>query len=258
MKQVRATVIENRDLGAAGYFLLTIEAPEVAGAVRPGQFLHLKIPSFEHRLLRRPFSIFRAEDGRIGVLYKTVGEGTRALSRVPPGTSLDIIAPLGTPYRVPDAETTPVLVAGGYGAAALYLLAAASPRRGILCIGGRSAEDILGVDDFTRLGFDIEIRTEDGSLGERGVVTESLEEILDRGIRRPAIYACGPKPMLQRVSEIARERAVPAQISLDHRLCCGVGACLTCVAKIRTGPDRWEYRRVCREGPVFDAQEIVW
>ena len=257
MDQILAPVVDNAHFGA-GYFLLSLHAPGIAARVRPGQFLHLRVPGLDDRILRRPFSIFKAENDRLEILYKVVGRGTDVLSRVAPGDAVDIMAPLGTPFRIPVEEETPVLVAGGYGMAALYILAQRAQRPGIVCAGARTASDILAANEFRALGYRIEITTEDGSLGSRGMVTDALERLLDEMPPRPVLYACGPDPMLRRVAEIAAARSLPAQVSLDPHLGCGLGACLTCVVRIRTGPDTWDYRRACREGPVFDAHTVLW
>ena len=257
MNQLHLPVLRNEPF-AAGYYLLSLRAPEVVADVRPGQFLHLQVPDLTDRLLRRPFSIFKAQQDRLEILYKVVGRGTDALSRVRPGAHVDVIAPLGTPFRIPDKRETPILAAGGYGMAALYILAQRAPRPGAVCVGARTAADVLAPEEFQALGFRVEITTEDGSRGSRGIVTDALGRLLDEHPPHPVVYACGPNPMLRRVAEIAAKHTLPAQISLDRNLGCGVGACLTCVVRIRTGPDTWDYQRACREGPVFDAHTILW
>jgi dihydroorotate dehydrogenase electron transfer subunit len=181
----------------------------------------------------------------------------------------------------------PLLVAGGYGMAAMYLLAQRSPQKGIVFVGGRKRIDILCEKEFEALGWDVRVTTEDGSHGKKGLVTQSLLAELRRSrgneartktkkseirnqktevnqslltsapTRRMKIYACGPTGMLKAVGKIAGEFNVPAELSMDEHMCCGVGVCLTCVIPVKTGGG-WEYQRTCTEGPVFDSRQVEW
>ncbi|MBN1269930.1 MAG: dihydroorotate dehydrogenase electron transfer subunit [Kiritimatiellae bacterium] len=263
MRLEDAVVEEHQEIHG-GYRRLVMRAPGVAAAVQPGQFVHLQIgPSGEASApftLRRPFSVYRSEHGLLSLIYKDVGAGTRAMTRLQPGDTVSLLGPLGRPFPpVPDA-CEPVLVAGGYGMAALYLLAARSPRQGIAFFGGKSREDILCVDEFERLGWNVRISTEDGSLGMKGLVTGALEAWLDRerpGLE-PVFFACGPMGMLRAVGERAERGGWKAWLSLDRHMGCGLGACLTCVQKVRAADGGWTWARVCREGPVFECREVVW
>jgi dihydroorotate dehydrogenase electron transfer subunit len=240
------------------YFRLVLRAPQIAQLVQPGQFAHVRIPSLKDALLRRPFSIFQVEGGTISILYKILGKGTEALSRMCSGEELSVIAPLGHGFTVPEAGgETPLIVAGGYGMAALYLLAQRSPQKGIAFVGGRRRADILCEKEFQALGWDVRVTTENGSHGEKGLVTQPLLAELKRKAARRKLFACGPTGMLQAVAKIADEFSVPAEISTDEHMCCGMGVCLTCVIPVKTG-DGWEYQRTCTEGPVFDSRQIVW
>jgi len=240
------------------YFRLVVRAPDIAPQVQPGQFAHVRIPPLTDALLRRPFSIFQAEGQTLAILYKAVGRGTQALARMKPGEELNLLAPLGHGFTVPrpDGER-PLLVAGGYGMAALYLLAQRSPQKGIVFVGGRRRADILCEAEFRALGWEVRVSTEDGSHGQQGLVTDLLLAELRSPSADRKLFACGPNPMLRAVARIARESNVPAELSLDRPMCCGVGVCLTCVVPVRAGAG-WEYQRTCTEGPVFDARQIVW
>src|SRR5512137_721980 len=155
------------------YFRLVVRAPQIAPLVQPGQFVHVRILPLKDALLRRPFSIFQVSGDTLSILYKTVGQGTEVLSRMRRGEELSMIGPLGHGFTVPPpAGETPLLVAGGYGMAALYLLAQRSPQKGIAFVGGRRRVDILCEAEFRTLGWDVRITTEDGSHGERGLVTQ--------------------------------------------------------------------------------------
>jgi dihydroorotate dehydrogenase electron transfer subunit len=256
LEQIVQIVSNERDTDL--YFRLVVRAPEIAPRVQPGQFAHLRILPMKDALLRRPFSIFQVTNDSFSLLYKVVGRGTGILSRMNPGEELSVIGPLGHGFTVPQPETEiPLLVAGGYGMAAMYLLAERSPRKGIVFVGGRRRVDILCEKEFRALGWDVRVTTEDGSLGERGLVTQPLEAELRRNATGRKLFACGPTPMLRAVGRLAEEFSLPAELSMDEHMCCGVGVCLTCVIPVKTG-DGWEYQRTCTEGPVFEAKEIVW
>ena len=240
------------------YFRLVVRAPEIAPRIQPGQFAHVRILPMKEALLRRPFSIFQVADDTFSILYKVVGKGTEALSRMRPGEDLSVIAPLGHGFTLPQpGDETPLLIAGGYGMAAMYLLAERSPQKGIVFVGGRRRVDILCESEFQKIGWDVRVTTEDGSHGERGLVTQPLLAELKRGTPKRKLFACGPTPMLKAVGTIAEEHNLPAELSMDEHMCCGVGVCLTCVIPVKSG-DGWEYQRTCTDGPVFDARYVVW
>ena len=269
LEQTVQIVSNERDTDS--YFRLVLRAPQIAPLIQPGQFAHVRVLPLKDALLRRPFSIFQVAGDTFSILYKTVGKGTEALSPgCKPGEELSVIAPLGHGFTVPKrGGETPLLVAGGYGMAAMYLLAQRSPQSGIVFVGGRRRVDILCEKEFQALGWDVRVTTEDGSHGEKGLVTQPLIAELQRKIPFRKLFACGPTPMLRAVARIAEEFEVPAELSMDEHMCCGVGVCLTCVIPVKTGdgPRRakalprdggWEYQRTCTEGPVFDSREIVW
>lgn len=255
MIQENAVVTEHR-FSQGEYRLLRLSAPMIGPLVQPGQFVHLKIPRFEKAVLRRPFSVFKADADGISILYKAVGRGTEALSTVAAGEPVNLIGPLGNGF--PAAAATPVLVAGGYGNAALYLLAARLPVKGHAFFGGRSSCDILCVDEFRALGWDVHVATDDGTLGQKGFVTEALDAWLEeQRAESMELFACGPNAMLRAVGDRAIRHRLTAWLSLDRNMACGVGACLTCVIKRKTA-DGWEWARCCKDGPVFEAREILW
>lgn len=258
--QEDAQILANFKL-QADYFQVDLQAPRIASNVHPGQFVHVQFPRFEHRVLRRPFSVYNAvdESGILSIIYKVIGEGTRHLSRLSAGDTANLLGPLGRGFTLPRHGQTPIIVAGGYGCAATYLLARRSPVPCVVLIGGRSSEDLLLTGEFADLGCEVKLATEDGSRGHQGLVTELLAEALDEAPASPAVYACGPNPMLKAVSDQVLERDLDAEISLDHAMCCGVGACFACVMKMKADtPEGWEYVRTCLEGPVFKASRAYW
>jgi dihydroorotate dehydrogenase electron transfer subunit len=256
LEQTVTIVANERDTDQ--YFSLVLRAPQIAPVIQPGQFAHVRILPLKDALLRRPFSIFQVAGDTFSILYKTVGKGTDALSRMRAGEELSVIAPLGHGFTVPKAGgEIPLLIAGGYGMAAMFLLAQRSPQKGIVFVGGRRRVDILCEKEFAALGWEVRVATEDGSHGEKGLVTHPLIAELKRDATNRKIFACGPTPMLKAVGKIAEDFNVLAELSMDEDMCCGTGVCLTCVIPVKSG-DGWEYQRTCTEGPVFDSRAIVW
>jgi len=256
LEQTVQIVSNKRDTDS--YFRLLLRAPQIAPLIQPGQFAHVRVLPLKDALLRRPFSIFQVERDTFSILYKTIGKGTEALARMGPGEELSVIAPLGHGFTVPKSGgETPLLVAGGYGMAAMYLLAQRSPQKGIVFVGGRRRVDILCEKEFQALGWNVRVTTEDGSHGEKGLVTQPLLAELKRNKSDRKLFACGPTGMLRAVGKIAEEFNVPAELSMDEHMCCGVGVCLTCVIPVTAGAG-WEYQRTRTEGPVVDARDIVW
>jgi dihydroorotate dehydrogenase electron transfer subunit len=252
----RARVVQREALGGE-YFRLRLR-PSRPFEAQPGQFAMIKVTDGIDPLLRRPFSIHRTmgkESGEFEILFKVVGSGTRILSQAHVGDRLDVLAPLGRGFRL--RGTRPLIVGGGIGVAPLLFLAEEFLGQGArpkLLLGGRKDRDILCHNDFQCLAVPFAVATEDGSLGEPGLVTRLLERELEGGTPGATVYACGPPPMLAAVSHLCRQRQVPCQVSLEAHMACGVGACLGCVAPGVRAP----YLRVCKEGPVFDAEEIRW
>jgi len=256
LEQTVQIISNDRDTDA--YFRLVLRAPQIAPLIQPGQFAHVRILPLKEALLRRPFSIFQVKGETFSILYKTVGKGTEVLSRMRSGEALSVIAPLGHGFTVPAAGgETPLLVAGGYGMAAMFLLAQRSPQTGVVFVGGRRRADILCEQEFAALGWEVRATTEDGSHGEKGLVTLPLLAELQHKIPGRKIYACGPTPLLKAVGKIAENFGLPAELSMDEHMCCGVGTCLACVIPVKSA-DGWEYQRTCTEGPVFESQQILW
>jgi dihydroorotate dehydrogenase electron transfer subunit len=260
MLEQTVTIVSNeRDTDQ--YFRLVLRAPQIAPLIQPGQFAHVRILPLKDALLRRPFSIFQVASDTFSILYKNVGKGTDVLSQMRAGEELSVIAPLGHGFTVPPAGgETPLLVAGGYGMAAMFLLAQHSPQKGIVFVGGRRRVDILCEKDFAAIGWEVRVATEDGSHGQKGFVTVPLLTELQNSklkTKNLKLFACGPTPMLKAVGKIAADLNLPCELSMDEHMCCGVGTCLACVIPVKAG-DIWEYQRTCTEGPVFDSRQIVW
>ncbi|MCA1808475.1 MAG: dihydroorotate dehydrogenase electron transfer subunit [Kiritimatiellia bacterium] len=256
-------VVRQQGLGH-DYYLLTLHAPEIARTVQPGQFVHLRVPGMESGILRRPFSVFKAEHDELTLLYRVIGQGTNAMRRLQPGEEVNLLGPLGHGFPPIEQDKFPVLIAGGYGAAALYLAAARAARRGMICMGASTATDILCSRDFQDLDWEVRLATEDGTAGTRGLVTEVLDQWLAQRPENciPEFLACGPNGMLRAVSRRAQAGGWRAWVSLDRHMGCGMGACLACVQKVRKpkpdGSEEWQWVRLCTEGPVFESRDIIW
>ncbi len=259
MTDEKCKVVSHDDIGA-GYRYLVLEAPRMAAELEPGQFVHVRVPALEPSALRRPFSVFDADDGCVTVLYKTVGRGTAALNAVRPGDTISVLGPLGHGFPM-KCEVEALLVGGGYGVAPLHFLArrfvaAAGLPRPRLFIGGRTAADLLAVDRFRQLGVEVTVATNDGSAGVKGLVTDPLDDLLAdfrRHGTRFELFACGPDPMLHAVALRATGTGSKGWISMDRHMICGVGACYACIQRTVRGNSR-----CCIEGPVFAAEDLVW
>ncbi len=258
---VHTTILSNEEVAEAHY-LLRCECAEIARQARPGQFVHVLIPQGRGLLLRRPFTIYTVEGSEITMLYQIIGNGTKHLSEMPEGGSLQVLGPLGNAFNFESKPKPAVLAGGGAGIASLMLLATALRKNGIETIGLVGAQHyarLLSVQDLESIGIPVHIATDDGSIGYCGYVTDLLTGLLRQtDWPCPTIYACGPHGMLAAVTKIASDFEVPAQIAMENRMGCAMGVCLGCVCPVRTGRDSFEYQRICTEGPVFNAVEIVW
>lgn len=250
------------------HYLLTLDAAPIARAASPGQFVMLQVAEGRDPLLRRPMSICRIPGGRRGrieILYKVVGEGTRRLSRQPVGAALATLGPLGRGFDLPAPERRAaggslLMVAGGVGIAIFPYLVDALRTRGhrpILLYGARARRDLVALSMFRARGVPMKFATEDGSRGRKGYVTALLAPYLDDAGPKPTIYACGPTPMLRAVGALAIGAGVSCQLALESQMPCGIGVCLGCVVACpSSGPDP-VFRRVCTEGPIFEAQAVL-
>lgn len=244
-----------------GYWHCEFHSAQIAKAALPGQFINIKVTDNYEPLLRRPISIHGVRGARVSIFYEVVGLATQILSRKKSGDSLDIIGPLGEGFAVSGVRSA-VIVAGGMGSAPLTFLAeklmaakSQKPKAKITVLAGaRTKEKLLCVAEFKKLGCQVQTATDDGSSGFKGRVTDLLVQLVSaNGYQPSTIYACGPKPMLRALCAIVNERNLPAQLSLEEHMSCGIGACLGCVVKTKDG-----LKRVCKDGPVFQAKDLVW
>lgn len=262
MPPVQTTATIRRITPVGAYHHLVLDAPGVTG-VRPGHFGALAIGGPDaSTLLRRAFSIHRADpdEGTVEFVFAEAGRGTRALARRRPGDTVDLIAPLGTPFPLPDGPVRAVLVAGGYGSAPMFALAEEIRRRGgrvAFVLGASTADRLFGTDRAEALSEHVYVVTDDGSAGRAGRVTALLPEAI-AAIGATEVHSCGPMGMLKAVTEIAAAAGAASHTAVEEAMACGIGICMSCVLPV-TGPDGVaRFLRSCTSGPVFDGTTVRW
>lgn len=252
--QFTARVVACRE-AAPDHFELIFAGAEPLRGWEPGHFVMVRGWPGQDPLLGRAFSLYGVEDGKgeAAILFRVAGRGTALLSRLKPGDPLEVRGPLGRPFAPVRVANHHILLGGGIGVAPLVPLAVALKGLSLnftFIIGARKRAELLGTNTLKQLGIIPMLTTDDGSAGIKGVTTALLPELLAT-TARPALYACGPEPMLRAVAASALPRGVPCQVSLESHMACGYGACLGCAVSTNKG-----YRRVCTEGPVFEARDV--
>lgn len=239
-------------------WLLDVEAPDVAARIQPGQFVHVLIPRMEGHVLRRPFSVFYvSEDARtLTILYQVVGFGSKHMTTLVPGDELSIMGPIGHGWQVPEGAKRALLVAGGVGGAPLFMHAAQLLQAGLeveVVLGAQTKSALAVLPKYTELlGAEPLIATDDGSYGFAGYCTELAAQRMEQN-KPDYVACCGPEPVMHIVSDASRAAGIPTAISLEKRMACGIGACLSCIVETVDGR-----KRSCVDGPVFDASKVVW
>lgn len=255
----KATVLSHKSAGR-GYYRIVLKAPAIASAALPGQFVMLRVSENLDPLLARPFGISSVlTKSSIEILYRVVGRGTTLLTGRKAGEQLSILGPLGKGFPIPNKNTTLVMVAGGSGFPPIHFLSQRVFCSSHLFLGSRNKECLppAGIlKDFRATCARVHIATEDGSMGTKGMTTDILNEFVTNMKKKVnlVLCACGPHAMLAAVSRIATEHAIPCYVSMEERMACGLGACMGCSIPMKANG----YKRACKEGPVFDAQEIDW
>lgn len=246
MKQVILTT--EQSVPVARGTVRTVLSGDTSAITHPGQFINILL---DNKYLRRPLSVcdcVKGENGSVTVIYKTVGEGTLKLSRLPAGTRLDVLTGLGNGYDTAPAGESPLLIGGGAGVPPMYMLCREliSLGKSVQVIAGwNSADEAFYTEEFRALGAALTVVTADGTMGIKGLVTDAM-----KNMKYSYIYACGPLPMLKAVDAAA---VTEGQLSFEERMGCGFGACMGCSCKTKYG-----YKRICRDGPVLTREEIIW
>ena len=242
MKQEILTITENSPV-TESVWRMQLGAPGL-DKQKPGGFVNIRLDGL---YLRRPISVFDSEPGRLTILYKVVGRGTEQMKDLEPGVQLDVLTGLGNGYDLSKAGDRPLLLGGGVGVPPLYLLAKKLRAEGkavTAVLGFNTAAEVFAEEEFRALGCSVTVTTADGSYGVKGFVTDALPQ------EYSYFYTCGPEPMLRAVYRAVK---TSGQFSFEERMGCGFGACMGCSCKTITG-----YKRICREGPVLEKEEIMW
>ncbi len=271
-----SVAIEEHVLLARDTYRLRLPCPSIAATILPGQFLMFRLPGTNDPLLGRPLALYDTYRNALGqalgvdIVYQAIGRMTRRLASLKPGDRLEMWGPLGNGF--PPTETGHlIMVAGGIGQTPFLALARhylglgdygrppqAVPlaKRATLCYGHRSAAFLAGIEDFRDLGVEVAVSTDDGSAGHCGRVIDLVPPVVEKSPYPCRIVACGPEKMLHATMDMASRLGLPCQVSLESPMACGIGICFSCVTKIRDPQGQWDYRRICVEGPIFNAADV--
>jgi len=288
MIQIKSSIVSNEQL-TEDCWRVTLEAPQIASEIRAGQFINVKIGETNDPLLRRPFSVFRCVKlgrGALGieVVYKITGRGTKFMANLRQGDKLDVVGPLGHGFEWVKDKKTHVLLAGGIGSAGLFMLGEEISKevhehdlKLYTLLGAETKKSVVLEKEFATLNGTVLVSTDDGTYGYHGFIPEMLKYAIDGG-KIPldcVVYACGPEPMLRALASICKKYCIPAQISMERHMMCGIGACLVCACKIdksgvlkhrnvksshiQFSPEgEFGYALVCKDGPVFNIDEVMF
>lgn len=243
MNQVMMKITDNKKIAEKTYFM-SLEG-DTSAITKPGQFINIKLDGF---FLRRPISVCDCENGKLSIIYKVVGNGTKEMSELTVGAELDILSGLGNGYDTSKSGDCPVLIGGGVGVPPMYLLCkklVSEGKKATVILGFNSEKEVFGVDEFKATGAEVYVTTADGSVGTKGFVTDVL-----KNLHYTYFYTCGPMPMFKAIESIAK---TSGQYSFEERMGCGFGACMGCTCKTKYGN-----KRICKDGPVLEREEIVW
>ncbi len=235
---------------AENIFDFVLECPQLAEKAKAGQFAHIAVPG---KTLRRPISICDAEEKNIRIVFQIKGEGTEILSKSKIGDFIDILAPLGHGFDIPKGKRI-AFVGGGIGVPPM-LFSAKQADDAVAVLGFRNKKAVILTEDFKKVCSEVFVATDDGSFGIHGFTSDILRNIIND---IDMVCACGPMPMLKVIAEICKEHNKPCQVSLEERMGCGIGACLVCACKTLDKDGNIEHSHVCKKGPVYNAEEVVW
>lgn len=257
--QYFSVIQSNKEL-SKNIYKISFSEPVLAESCFPGQFVHVKCSPGYNPLLRRPFSVQAVDKGIISIIYRVIGKGTVCLSKMKKGQILDVLGPLGRQFEILKNKKI-IIVAGGIGIAPVSFLSHFIIEKKVPIIdnieviwGVKTKEELVLQKQLESLGTNMYISTEDGTCGEKGFCLSPFLSVLEKEKKHDcAVYASGPLNMLKEVSKICGKRKIPAQVSCESIMACGVGACMGCVIKTKEG-----FKKVCKDGPVFDAGFIKW
>ncbi|MFQ5560541.1 MAG: dihydroorotate dehydrogenase electron transfer subunit, partial [Nitrospinota bacterium] len=251
------------------YHRIRLHAPVIAKKAKTGQFGMIQVNNLYDPLLKRPMSFHSIDrsNGNVDFLFQVVGRGTELISGFKNGHEISVVGPMGNGFKIKKKKRI-IIAAGGIGVSPLFSLVdtlihdtGVAPETVSIYMGGRSRNDILCAPEFNKMRIDTIITTDDGSRGQKGLVTEPLQDALEK-LEKPSsaiIYTCGPHPMLNAVSRLASKYSVECQVSMENMMACGTGACLGCVVETKSDfSDEYGYKTVCKDGPVFSSAKLRW
>jgi len=247
-------IVENIKIGSNAY-KMTISLPKISGEAKAGQFVNV-YTGLGEMILPRPISIneIDAQNGVLAIIYQVSGKGSDYFTTLPVGTEVKCVGPLGNGFMIDNSIKKNIIVGGGIGLPPLVELIKHLEGENHVFIGSRTTPIL--VERLEELGAKVHIATDDGSVGFKGNVVQLLDEVKPEG---GMIYSCGPKIMLKYLAKWAMEMGIPCQVSLEERMACGIGACVGCAIKIqKKGESDWQHLKVCKDGPVFFGDEVIW
>jgi dihydroorotate dehydrogenase electron transfer subunit len=248
--------VESNIQVADAMYRLVMGADDELPAIRAGQFVMLRLPNRSDPLLGRPLAVYRSEPHQLEVIYLVVGKMTRRLAEVRPGDSLEFWTPLGNGFADSDADHT-IMVAGGIGQTPFLKLSEHLMTRKTLLYGARNRCRMVSLDDFRRFDVNIHLATDDGSEGYHGLVTDLIGKVYQPG-EKTRLLCCGPMKMLKSAFKTAQKLELPCEVSLETPMSCGLGICFGCVVLHKNDDGTVDYKRICHDGPVFDAYRLIW
>jgi dihydroorotate dehydrogenase electron transfer subunit len=269
-KEIHIGEITNNEEISKNCFLMQVALPDTVPEPLPGQFVMVRIAGLIEPFLGRPISIYSFTRGRsscaIELLYRVAGRGTEILAGLIKGSQLEVHGPLGGGFEIFPEKKKIVFIAGGIGAAPLSLLAEHLCRH--VCwpqeamtfyLGAQTETEIVGQDKLGKLCYDIRVCTDDGTRGQKSLVTHAFQkDMKEYSPGETAIYACGPKNMMKALALLLKGRRFICQVSLEERMACGTGACMGCAVAVKDKKGALAYKRVCSDGPVFNINDVIW
>lgn len=259
MSKILNEKVESVEKLSESIYKMTINSEYIVNRAKPGQFVNIKCCDGINALLRRPISICNVDKDNktIDIVFQIKGVGTEYLSKKRMGDKVDLIGPLGNPFTILKKHKNIAVIGGGIGVfPLLYLLNGVTATKKAAFLGFRNKDFVVLKDEFKKACDKLCISTDDGSTGYNGLITELLEEHI-KDNKFDIIYTCGPTPMIKKVVEIAKKDGIRCQVSLEQRMGCGIGACLVCACKTKSD-DGWKYSHVCKDGPVFWSDEVIF
>lgn len=265
MFQGECKVLDNKNISYDSCAMEITYPSELIDDIKAGQFLQLKAKDDDSLLFKRPFGISNVnkEKSSIGIFYRVIGKNTKAMSKLKVEDIVSLIAPLGNGFDVSE-EGLCLVVGGGMGVAPLYQLAKDlknNNREVHSFLGFKNKAEVVYEDNLASFSDSVTVSTDDGSYGVQGFVTSAVKNFIDQRNYngKIIIYSCGPKPMLKSLYNAVKDiKNIVCYVSLEENMACGIGACIGCVIKTKKGSDDFKYQRVCKEGPVFNAEQIIW